>query len=147
MRTTISSNALSSWRYSHEQRVVISGDDYDFVKGTRSRLRPGTVLTRDELLMLALMSSENRAAASLARTYPGGTEAFVVAMNAKARALGHCEDDVVCGKSPGPCPDVHRARSADREASAADPQRIQVGKGSVEGVPSCHRRLRARPAG
>jgi len=70
------------------QRVAISGDDYDHLKGTRSRLRPGTVLTRDELLLLALMSSENRAAASLGRTYPGGTEAFVAAMNAKARALG-----------------------------------------------------------
>ncbi len=71
-----------------EQRVVISDEDYDYVKGTRSRLRPGTVLTRDELLLLALMSSENRAAFSLARTYPGGTEAFVAAMNAKALALG-----------------------------------------------------------
>jgi len=71
-----------------EQRVAISDEDYDFVKGTHSRLRPGTVLTRDELLLLALMSSENRAAASLGRTYPGGTEAFVVAMNAKAQALG-----------------------------------------------------------
>jgi len=71
-----------------DQRVAISDEDYDFVKGTHSRLRPGTVLTRDELLLLALMSSENRAAASLARTYPGGTEAFVVAMNAKAHALG-----------------------------------------------------------
>jgi D-alanyl-D-alanine endopeptidase (penicillin-binding protein 7) len=71
-----------------EQRVVISGDDQDTIKGTRSRLRPGTVLTRNELLLLALMSSENRAAFSLARTYPGGTEAFVAAMNAKARALG-----------------------------------------------------------
>jgi len=71
-----------------EQRVAISGDDTDFVKGTRSRLRPGTVLTRDELLLLALMSSENRAAASLGRTYPGGTGAFVAAMNAKAQALG-----------------------------------------------------------
>jgi D-alanyl-D-alanine endopeptidase (penicillin-binding protein 7) len=70
------------------QRVVISGEDQDTVKGTRSRLRPGTVLTRDELLLLALMSSENRAAFSLARTYPGGTEVFVAAMNAKARALG-----------------------------------------------------------
>jgi D-alanyl-D-alanine endopeptidase (penicillin-binding protein 7) len=46
------------------------------------------VLTRNELLLLALMSSENRAAFSLARTYPGGTTAFVAAMNAKARALG-----------------------------------------------------------
>ncbi|MGH6629293.1 MAG: D-alanyl-D-alanine endopeptidase [Burkholderiales bacterium] len=71
-----------------EQRVAISGEDYDHLKGTRSRLRPGTVLTRDELLMLALMSSENRAAASLARTYPGGMSAFVPAMNAKAAALG-----------------------------------------------------------
>jgi len=70
-----------------EQRVAISDEDYDLVKGTRSRLRPGTVLTRDELLLLALMASENRAAFSLARTYPGGTDAFVAAMNAKARAL------------------------------------------------------------
>ena len=71
-----------------QQRVVISGDDYDQLKGTRSRLRAGTVLTRSELLLVALMSSENRAAAALARTYPGGTEAAVAAMNAKARALG-----------------------------------------------------------
>ncbi len=70
------------------QRVAISGEDQDYVKGTRSRLRPGTVLTRDQLLLLALMSSENRAAASLGRTYPGGTGPFVAAMNAKARALG-----------------------------------------------------------
>ena len=71
-----------------DQRVAISDEDYDLVKGTRSRLRPGTVLTRDELLLIALMSSENRAAASLARTYPGGTAVFVAAMNAKAAALG-----------------------------------------------------------
>jgi D-alanyl-D-alanine endopeptidase (penicillin-binding protein 7) len=71
-----------------EQRVAISDEDYDLVKGTRSRLRPGTVLTRDELLLLALMSSENRAAASLGRTYPGGPGVFVAAMNAKAAALG-----------------------------------------------------------
>jgi len=71
-----------------EQRVAISDEDYDFVKGTRSRLRPGTVLTRSELLLLALMSSENRAAYSLARTYPGGITAFVAAMNDKARVLG-----------------------------------------------------------
>ncbi len=71
-----------------QQRVVISGDDYDQLKGTRSRLRAGVALTRDEMLLLALMSSENRAAAALARTYPGGTEVFVAAMNAKARELG-----------------------------------------------------------
>ena len=69
-------------------RVAISDEDYDHVKGTRSRLRAGSVLTRDDLLLLALMSSENRAAAALGRTYPGGTAAFVGAMNARARALG-----------------------------------------------------------
>ena len=75
-------------RLNLEQRVAISDEDYDFVKGTRSRLRPGTVLTRSELLLLALMSSENRAAYSLARTYPGGITPFVAAMNEKARVLG-----------------------------------------------------------
>jgi serine-type D-Ala-D-Ala endopeptidase (penicillin-binding protein 7) len=70
-----------------EQRVVLSRDDVDSLKGTRSRLRPGNVLTRRDLLMLALMASENRAAAALGRTYPGGTGPFVAAMNAKAAAL------------------------------------------------------------
>ena len=70
------------------QRIVIADGDASAARGARSRLRTGSVLTRDELLLLALMSSENRAAASLGRTYPGGTEAFVAAMNAKARALG-----------------------------------------------------------
>ena len=70
------------------RRVVISSEDLDALKGTRSRLRPGTALSRDELLLLSLMASENRAAAALARTYPGGTEVFVATMNAKAQALG-----------------------------------------------------------
>ncbi len=71
-----------------EARVVISTDDMDQLKGTHSRLRPGAALSRDELLLLALMASENRAAAALARTYPGGTDAFVTAMNEKARSIG-----------------------------------------------------------
>lgn len=79
-----------------DARVVISSEDMDHLKGTHSRLRPGATLSRDELLLLALMASENRAAAALARTYPGGTEAFVAAMNAKAREIGmldsHFED-------------------------------------------------------
>jgi D-alanyl-D-alanine endopeptidase (penicillin-binding protein 7) len=101
-----------------EQRVAISGDDYDFVKGTRSRLRPGTVLTRDELLLLALMSSENRAAASLGRTYPGGTEVFVAAMNAKAHALGMTDSRFVdpTGLSSG---NVSSARDLARMVAAA----------------------------
>lgn len=70
-----------------DQRIVLSRQDIDTLKGTRSRLRPGNVLTRHELLLLALMSSENRAAAALGRTYPGGIEPFVAAMNAKAASL------------------------------------------------------------
>lgn len=70
-----------------DQKIVLSRDDIDSLKGTRSRLRPGNVLTRRDLLMLALMASENRAAAALGRTYPGGLEPFVRAMNEKAAAL------------------------------------------------------------
>jgi len=68
--------------------LAIDTDDFDYLKGSRSRLRMGTTLSRREMLHLALMSSENRAASSLARYYPGGTAAFVAAMNRKAIGLG-----------------------------------------------------------
>jgi serine-type D-Ala-D-Ala endopeptidase (penicillin-binding protein 7) len=72
-----------------DQDITISTADMDTLRGTRSRLRPGATLRRDELLRLALMSSENRAAAALARTtYPGGIEPFLRAMNQKAQMLG-----------------------------------------------------------
>jgi D-alanyl-D-alanine endopeptidase (penicillin-binding protein 7) len=71
-----------------DESIAIDVDDLDYLKGTRSRLRMGALLPRREMLRLALMSSENRAASSLARHYPGGTPAFVAAMNAKALALG-----------------------------------------------------------
>jgi D-alanyl-D-alanine endopeptidase (penicillin-binding protein 7) len=73
-----------------EERVAVSAEDLRATRSARvrGRLRPGSVLTRDELLLLTLMASENRAAAALARTYPGGTEAFVAAMNAEAGRLG-----------------------------------------------------------
>ncbi|HEX6570593.1 MAG TPA: hypothetical protein VF055_01130, partial [Steroidobacteraceae bacterium] len=67
---------------------VIDVDDLDFVKGTRSRLRMGAELPRHEMLRLALMSSENRAAYALCRSYPRGLTACVRAMNAKAAELG-----------------------------------------------------------
>lgn len=70
-----------------EARVVLSREDRDRLKGTRSRLRPGVVLTRDELLLLSLMASENQAAAALGRTFPGGMGVFVAAMNEKAAML------------------------------------------------------------
>ena len=68
--------------------LEINDEDIDTEKGTRSRLRIGSRLSRGELLHLALMSSENRAASALGRNYPGGLQAFVSAMNAKARLLG-----------------------------------------------------------
>ncbi|MBR0568618.1 D-alanyl-D-alanine endopeptidase [Azoarcus sp. L1K30] len=69
------------------EELTIDEEDIDQIKGTGSRLSVGTRLTREQMLQLALMSSENRAASSLARHYPGGVAAFVNAMNIKARLL------------------------------------------------------------
>jgi len=71
-----------------DEKITISADDADHRKGTRSRMRAGSTLTRGELLKLALMASENKAAAALARTYPGGTVVALEKMNAKAKELG-----------------------------------------------------------
>jgi len=71
-----------------DQMIEVSADDRDTELGSTSRLKVGTRLTRDDLLHLALMSSENRAAHALARNHPGGLNAFIKAMNLKAEALG-----------------------------------------------------------
>lgn len=71
-----------------DEVLEVSEDDIDTLKGTRSRLPVGTRLTREEMLHLALMSSENRAASALSRHYPGGQRAFIAAMNRKAQELG-----------------------------------------------------------
>ncbi|PWK37039.1 D-alanyl-D-alanine endopeptidase [Cupriavidus plantarum] len=71
-----------------DEVLTISEEDKDLEKHSSSRLRFGTQLTRQELLLLALMSSENRAASVLGRSYPGGLPAFVSQMNRKARELG-----------------------------------------------------------
>jgi D-alanyl-D-alanine endopeptidase (penicillin-binding protein 7) len=71
-----------------DEKLTVTEEDIDTEKFTRSRLAVGTTLTRGEMLHLALMASENRAAHALGRHYPGGLEAFVAAMNAKATALG-----------------------------------------------------------
>lgn len=68
--------------------VTVTEDDVDTLRNSLSRLPVGWTLSREQLLQLALMASENRAANALARTYPGGTAAFVARMNAKAHALG-----------------------------------------------------------
>ena len=75
-------------RLSMDEKIKITTADLDTLKGTGSRLRLGTELTRGELLQLALMASENRAASALGRSYPGGLKAFVNAMNTKALMLG-----------------------------------------------------------
>jgi D-alanyl-D-alanine endopeptidase (penicillin-binding protein 7) len=69
-----------------DETIVINADDVRSY--AKSRLSGGTVMTREEALLLALMSSENRAAYTLARNYPGGVSGFVDAMNRKARELG-----------------------------------------------------------
>ena len=79
-----------------QEPVRITDEDVDYLRGSRSRLHVGSVLSRESALLLALMSSENRAANALARHYPGGMPAFLAAMNIKAQALGmrdtHFED-------------------------------------------------------
>jgi D-alanyl-D-alanine endopeptidase (penicillin-binding protein 7) len=71
-----------------DEVLTVTADDIDTEKGSRSRLKVGTELRREEMLHLALMASENRAAHALGRYYPGGLDAFVAAMNRKARELG-----------------------------------------------------------
>jgi D-alanyl-D-alanine endopeptidase (penicillin-binding protein 7) len=70
------------------EMLKVTDDDIDREKFTRSRLKIGSELSRSDMLHIALMSSENRAASALGRNYPGGLPAFVAAMNAKARQLG-----------------------------------------------------------
>jgi D-alanyl-D-alanine endopeptidase (penicillin-binding protein 7) len=79
---------LSEAKLSMDESITITQDDVDTEKGSSSRLKVGTTLTRGELLHLSLMASENRAAHALGRTYPGGLHAFVELMNAKAISLG-----------------------------------------------------------
>jgi D-alanyl-D-alanine endopeptidase (penicillin-binding protein 7) len=111
-----------------EQRIVLSREDVDAIKGTRSRLRPGSVLTRNELLLLALMASENRAAAALGRTYPGGMPAFVAAMNEKAAQLGMTDSRFVesTGLSPANVSSPRDLVTLIREYSTRDKAKVMA---------------------
>jgi D-alanyl-D-alanine endopeptidase (penicillin-binding protein 7) len=86
---------ISGAKLPMDEMITVTQDDVDTEKGSRSRLRVGTTLTRGELLHLALMSSENRAAHALGRTYPGGLATFVSLMNAKAKMLGMLDTSYV----------------------------------------------------
>lgn len=79
---------LLDQRLPMDEMIAVGSGDVDTLKGTSSRLRVGTELSRNDMLHLALMSSENRAASALARTSPLGMGGFVAAMNAKALELG-----------------------------------------------------------
>ena len=100
------------------ESITIEPSDIDTILYSPSRLPVGTSLSRENALLLTLMASENRAAHALGRTYPGGLEAFVVAMNDKARALGlsktHFED--TAGLSSG---NTSSARDLARMVDAA----------------------------
>lgn len=75
-------------RLSLSEALVIANEDVDTLRNSSSHVPVGTELTREDMLRLALMSSENRAASALGRNYPGGLPAFVAAMNRKAASLG-----------------------------------------------------------
>ncbi len=101
-----------------QELITIEPEDVDTLRHTRSRLRVGTPITRGDALLLALMASENRCAHALGRTYPGGIDAFIAAMNVKAQSLGlietHFEDPV--GLSSG---NVSTAQELARMVDAA----------------------------
>lgn len=71
-----------------DEAIIVTRQDHDHLRRSRSRLRFGTTLSRANMLLMALAASENRAAAALARTFPGGSQAFVKAMNRKGKELG-----------------------------------------------------------
>jgi len=98
--------------------VTVSDADIDDLKGTRSFLSLGTTLSREAMLHLALMASENRAAACLSRYYPGGRPAFIAAMNRKAQELGMDNSHFVSPNGLSP-EDVSTARDLVKLVKAA----------------------------
>ena len=101
-----------------QELISIEPEDVDTLRHSRSRVRVGTLITRGDALLLALMASENRCAHALGRNYPGGIDAFIAAMNAKAQSLGlidtHFEDPVGLSSS-----NVSTARELARMVDAA----------------------------
>ena len=121
-----------------DELIAITEEDVDTEKGSRSRLVVGTTLSRGELLHLALMSSENRAAHALGRTYPGGLATFVSVMNAKAKLLGmrdtrYVEPTGLSSNNQSSAQDLAllvNAASADplvRELSTSPGHQVEVG--------------------
>lgn len=101
-----------------DERITVTNEDRDTIKMTGSRLAYGSTLTRREMILLAVMASENRAAAALGRTYPGGMARFVEAMNIKAAMLGmeHSHFADPAGLKPG---NTSTARDLGKMVNAA----------------------------
>jgi D-alanyl-D-alanine endopeptidase (penicillin-binding protein 7) len=118
MTAIVTMDKVESGGLEMDQRVVLARADVDTIKGTRSRLRTGATYTRDELMLLSLMASENKAAAALGRSYPGGMDAFIEAMNRKAEELGMTDSRFVdpTGLSSG---NVSSARDLVKLVNAA----------------------------
>ena len=130
---------ISEARLSMDESITITQDDVDTEKGSSSRLKVGTRLTRGELLHLSLMASENRAAHALGRTHPGGLQAFVDLMNAKAAALGmrdtrYIEPTGLSSKNQSSAKDLATLVSLAyqdpilRELSTSPSHKVEVGK-------------------
>ncbi len=126
-----------------DEMITITQDDVDTEKGSSSRLRVGSSLSRGELLLLALMSSENRAAHALGRTYPGGMGVFVGQMNARAQALGmkdtrYVEPTGLSSRNQSSAQDLAllvNAASADRvlrELSTASGHQVVLGRQTLQ---------------
>ena len=103
--------------------ITITHEDVDTSKGSSSRLQVGTTLTRGELLHLALMSSENRAAHALGRTYPGGLQRFVKLMNARAMLLGMTDTHYV---EPTGLSSANRSSARDLATLVVEASRHQL---------------------
>jgi D-alanyl-D-alanine endopeptidase (penicillin-binding protein 7) len=126
-----------------DEVIEVTDEDVDTEKGSRSRLVVGTRLTRGEMLHLALMSSENRAAHALGRTYPGGLPVFVAAMNRKAQALGmvdtrYVEPTGLSSKNQSSAPDLARLVGAAyrfptlRELTTSPEHQVEVGRRTLQ---------------
>jgi len=134
-------------RLAPDEILEVTAEDIDHDKPTPSRLRVGTKLRRDDLRLLALMASENRAAMALSRNYPGGRPAFIAAMNAKAQSLGmvqtHFADPAgLSYRSVSTARDLHRLVSAAslqpviRDYSTRTDHTVMVGKRKMRFISS-----------
>lgn len=124
-----------------DEMITITQDDVDRVKFSSSRLAVGTRLSRQDMLHLALMSSENRAAHALGRTYPGGMDAFVREMNLKSKSLGMTQsrfveptglssENVSTPKDLVKLLQASAQRPTIREFTTSDEHEVRRGKGS-----------------